>query len=102
MVVDDGDIECISVSPTKADAPLVVDPNAVVAGAIATELLQPIARWDPQIVELRAGIELDELASRHPLQLPRPLPHGSAAEDPLRVPVGEGLDHALDLNGYRY
>ena len=79
MVVDDRDVECISVSPTKAYAPLVVDPNAVVTGAITAELLQAISRWNAQIVELFARIELDELASRHSLHLQRPSPHSNTA-----------------------
>lgn len=79
MVVDDRDVKCISVTPTKAYAPLVVDTNAVVAGAITAEFLDPISRRDPQIVKLFARIELDELASRHSLHLQRPSPHSNTA-----------------------
>jgi hypothetical protein len=102
MVVDDRDVECISVTPTKAYAPLIIDPNAVIAGTITTELLQPISRRDPQIVKLFTRVKLDELASRHALHLQRPSPYSNTAEHSLRILVGEGLDHMADVNGGRY
>jgi len=46
MVVYDLDIERIAGIPPKADAPLVVDPNAVLPGPVASEAFEPIRRWN--------------------------------------------------------
>jgi hypothetical protein len=37
--------------PPEADAPLLVHPHAVLSDAIATEFLQPITGWHPEIVQ---------------------------------------------------
>ena len=42
MVIDDLDLECVATLEPEAHAPLVVDADAVLAGAIASERLQPI------------------------------------------------------------
>jgi hypothetical protein len=34
----------VSFLPLKADAPLIVDPNAVLAASIAVKFLQPVSR----------------------------------------------------------
>ena len=47
--------------PAKTDAPLIVDPDAVLAGSIALQSLQSIARWHTQIVQAARDIELPEL-----------------------------------------
>jgi hypothetical protein len=50
------------ICPTKADTPLIVDPDAVLTGPIATKRLEPI-RW--RIAKLNEA--------RHALQLREPL-----------------------------
>jgi len=42
VIVHDLDIERIAMVPAKADAPLIVDPNAVLTGAIPDEFLQAV------------------------------------------------------------
>ena len=46
VVVDDLDVEGIGGAPDEADAPLIVDADAVLACAIALERLKPIAGRD--------------------------------------------------------
>src|SRR5437867_4428451 len=48
--------------PPEADAPLLVDANAVGVGAVALELLQPVARRDSKVSEVVGGIQDQELA----------------------------------------
>jgi len=43
MIVRYLDVVGVAVAPAEADSPLIVDPDAVLTGAIATQLLQPIA-----------------------------------------------------------
>jgi hypothetical protein len=49
MVVHDLDPFGATLAPHKADTPLVIDPDAMLAGPIAAQRLQPIARWCRQI-----------------------------------------------------
>jgi hypothetical protein len=51
MVVDDFDIAGSSVIPDKADAPLVVDPDRMLAVAIRPQSLQPVAGRHAKIAQ---------------------------------------------------
>ena len=51
MVIDDLDQLSAAVSPDKAEAPLIVDADAVLPSAIALEGLQPVAWRRAQIEE---------------------------------------------------
>jgi hypothetical protein len=51
VIVRDLDVGRSRRGPRKADSPLIIDANAVLSRAIAPELLEPIARRHPQIVE---------------------------------------------------
>jgi len=53
VVVDEFDMFGTSVSPNKANAPLRVHADAVLAATIPNELFQAIPRRDAQIVEVR-------------------------------------------------
>jgi hypothetical protein len=50
VVIDDLDLEGVAVSPFEAEAPLVVDPQAVLPGPITLQCLQMISWWHPQIL----------------------------------------------------
>ena len=61
MVVDEFDVASAAGAPGEADAPLVVDADAVLAGAGADQLLQAIARRHPQVVDALGGVDENEL-----------------------------------------
>jgi hypothetical protein len=44
MIVNNFHVVSISVVPMKADSPLIVDPNAVLAVPVAVKLLQSVSR----------------------------------------------------------
>jgi hypothetical protein len=52
----------VAVDPPETDTPLVIDPNAVLPGSIAAQLLQSIAGRRPQVVESDGRIDVPELA----------------------------------------
>ena len=57
--VGDLNVEGISITPNKADSPLVVDPDAVLPFAVPFQFLQPIPRRHAQILERhRSGAPL--------------------------------------------
>jgi hypothetical protein len=55
MVVYDLNVVRIALAPAKANSPLIVDPDAVLAFPIAPQGFQPIP-WQPQIPEASRGI----------------------------------------------
>jgi hypothetical protein len=62
MIVHDLDV-LGTIAPPKADAPLVVDPDAVLTDAVAAQRFKPITRWNAQIVQSRHSIEKQQLPS---------------------------------------
>jgi hypothetical protein len=56
MIVDNFNVVCIAIAPPKTDAPLVIDPNAVLTDTIASELFQAITWGHAQIGKLVGGI----------------------------------------------
>ena len=89
VVVGDLHVVCSCGGPAKADAPLVVDPDAVAAGSVATELLQLVSRRDPKVVEGPSSVEQKQLAVRGAVdRWPEPT-CASAMPDGLGVAISE-------------
>jgi hypothetical protein len=65
MVIDDFDQLGAAVPPNKADASLIVDPDAVLSSAVASKGFQPVAGWGAEIGELVCRVEHIELAECH-------------------------------------
>ena len=88
MIINNLDPEGVHVSPPKADPPLVIDANTVLAGAIALELLQTIAGRDAEIIELLGGVDDAELPEHEPVEIGGEAPDAFAMKKPLRVAMG--------------
>jgi hypothetical protein len=69
VVVDDLDCECIAGFEPETDAPLIVDPNAVLTGSVTSQEFQPIVGWDPQVVDVGRPIQHSQLAHRDCLDI---------------------------------
>ena len=81
--------------PTKADAELVIDPDAVLARSAAGELFQPVAGRNAKVVEADCSIELPEFSEGHALNVGSDFPCRKAMKKPLGVLVSEASDHRL-------
>ena len=92
MIVNDLDIQGIAVGPAKAEAPTVVDADAVLAFAIANQRLQSVSGWDSEVLHLPGLMEIEELSPRHTLDGPEPR-HVEIVEQGFRPGVAEGPDH---------
>jgi len=57
MVVCNLDIVSISITPSEANSPLLVNPNAVLALAITREFFEAVTRWNAKIVESFCGVQ---------------------------------------------
>ena len=102
MVIDDLDLVGIGILPAETDPPLVVDPDAVLPRPIAFELLEPVTRWNPEVLKGFGSVERDQLPEHDPAEFGGIVPDRLALEQARRVPVAEGLDHALERNAARY
>jgi hypothetical protein len=57
MIIYDLSAIGISVFPTEAETILLIDPDAVLALAVATKFFELIAWGDPKVVQIGCGIE---------------------------------------------
>ena len=94
VVVDDLDVEGIGGAPDEADAPLIVDADAVLASAIALEGLEPVAGRNAQVGEGVGRIEDDEFPKRDALKAGGQTTRAATLKERFRVGVAEGADHA--------
>ncbi len=94
MIVDKFDVQGFAVSPCEADAPLIVDADAVGALAVAAEFLQPVARRTAEIQGFFGSIEHLELDACPFLDILGQSSHGESREDGCGLLVGETADHA--------
>ncbi len=60
MIINDLNIESITLCEPKTDSPLVVDPNTPLALSVAFQRFQLVRWWKFQIPDLRRGIELGQ------------------------------------------
>lgn len=67
VVVDDLNVLGPRCRPLEADAPLLVDADAVGACPVALELLESVSRGNAQILERLGGVEDEQLAQRSAL-----------------------------------
>ena len=64
VVVDDFDIGRPFLSPGETDAPLLIDPDGVLATTVAGQRFEPVCWWCAQIPEIARGMEHIELSQR--------------------------------------
>jgi hypothetical protein len=95
VIVRHFNIVGVAILPAEADAPLIVDTNAVLTDAIARQSFQPIGGRNPQIVQALSSVELDQFAPRDTVQVGRKVAQELALKEPLSVLIIEGLDHGL-------
>lgn len=71
MVIYDFDFMGVFACPAKAETPLIVDADAVLAASAAFKCLQTVAGRETHDVESVAGIELEEFTSGGALNVGR-------------------------------
>lgn len=93
MVIDNLYLVRIGRVPTKADAVLIVDPDAPLANSVAGQLLEPVSR-KAEISDLGRSVELNQLSSGYILQRLEPLRTG-ATGDRSGLIVGKASNHLV-------
>jgi hypothetical protein len=70
--------------PTKADAPLTVDADAVLALPVALQRLQPIPLGNSQVIEIDSGVKVVQLEKSQALQVRMQSANPFTIENPYR------------------
>lgn len=83
----------VAVLPAKADAPLVIDANTILAAASALELLQPIAWRYSQISQCIGRVQSAKLSQHCAQEIRRKTPDWLAVKQALSVPIRKALNH---------
>lgn len=97
MVIDCFDLVRIPVLPDKTNAPLVVNPNAVLTGPCALEGFEPVGWGHPEIVQTFRVVELDEFAKGSPLNIRWEFSRSFALPNLFRLFASEMLNHSSRL-----
>ena len=93
MVIYNFDFVGILTFPAKAEAPLVIDADAVLAATAAFEGLQAVAGRKTHDVESVGGIELEELSAGSALDVRWQVTRGGAGKEFFGLGAGEASDH---------
>jgi len=96
MVINDLHVESICVHPSKTNAKLVIDANAVLAVAGAAQSFQPVAWNRRKIFQTRGLMKLVQLPSRRPFDGLEPL-RELIVEQQFRFIVPKGADHVFSV-----
>ena len=102
MIIDDLHVDRVPRSPSKANAPLLVDADAHLSGAVSLQNLEPITRRVPQILQCCRSMELPQSAKRPILNVPRKFPTRLPLPDALRLVTSERSDHGLAFDIVQY
>ena len=97
MIIYDFDFERVPVFPDEADAPLVIDANAVVARPLPLEGFEAVARWHPHVIQFFRCRELREFAKGHPLNVGGKPARAFAIPNFLRLFASEILNHCRNV-----
>src|SRR5260370_33718444 len=92
VVIDDLDLVSVPIAPGKANAPLVVDADAVLALAVALQALQSVSGQRRKRSQVRRRVEHIQLSKRLTCHGPEP-PPGLPAAKAVGVGASAGPDH---------
>lgn len=92
MVVHDLNVKYLPLLPAKADPPLIIDADAVLALAVAFEGFEPVAGRNLEILQPSDLMQKQELATGDSFNGPEPR-HVLIVKQGFRPAVVEGADH---------
>jgi hypothetical protein len=84
----------VAIPPPKADPPLIVHPNAVLAPPISLEHFQSIPRRNTEIIQALGRVQLDKLPEHDPVQISRVAAARHSGEETLSLAIGEAWNHS--------
>jgi len=93
MVIYDFHAFDSAVCPNEADAVFIIDADGVLASAAPLKRFQPVARRNPEVVELLGDVELLKFAQGYFLDVGRQFRRLVSLMNPLGSFAAEGKDH---------
>jgi hypothetical protein len=93
VVIDNFDIVGTSVIPEETDAPLVVDADTVLTGAIALKQFETITGWHAEIFDATALVDHAKFSQCDILYVGRQLSTAPAGPYQLGLSVREAFEH---------
>lgn len=93
MVVHDLDVKRIAARPSKAYAPLVIDPYAVLPDAIPSQLFESIPGRHSEFVQRQCRVENPEFPQHDPPKICGKAADGIAVPEPGGISVSEAPYH---------
>jgi len=80
MIIYDFNIVSVSLAPTEADTPLVIDPNAVLSLPVSSQFLKAISWRDKKVIQLLRCIQQEQFPLRGAPQIRREFLYGLAVK----------------------
>jgi hypothetical protein len=93
VVVNDLDVKGVSVFPDETDAPLIIDPDAVLPRTVAAEPLEAVARGNQKVLERLSAVKDQQLSQCSSLDFRRKPPCPLTEEQSLGLGVAKAPDH---------
>ena len=93
MVIDNFNAGGMAINPYKANPPLCIDADAVLAFPVTFEGFKLVTRRHPQKLDDRGRVDLLQFAHRHGFKVGKP-GDPFASKQGLRIVALETLDHA--------
>lgn len=97
MVVHNFHFEGVFALPAEAEAPLIVDADAVLASPVTFQCFQPVAGRSAQIVQAPRLVQQHQFPPRHLLDLRRQPPRCFIIEQSPGFRAGETANHLRQL-----
>jgi hypothetical protein len=85
-------IVSVTIAPTKANPPLVIDPNTVLAFPVSLKFLKTVPRRDTKIIQSLGGVKHEKPTLRDPPQTGRESRSRLAMKDLFSVFGTKSLD----------
>ena len=98
MIIHNFNVVRVFTVPAEANAPLVIDADAVLANAVAFQGFQAVAGRQRQVTQFARAIKLRELPQGHALNLRRQAVVTPPLPQPLRFPASEVGNHRINLS----
>ena len=98
MIIYNLNVLRLVTGPFEANAPLVIDADAILSRSVTLEFFQPVAWRCRQISQIFGVIQINQLSTSRALHVFRQLLGSLADEDFLGFVRGERLDHDLIIS----
>ena len=92
MIIDNLDMLCASLNPLEAYAIPFVDADAELPSAVALQRLQPVSRWNSQILNGVRVVQHPELAQRDTLECCKKAAALAGMPNFLRLAISEAFN----------